>query len=100
MERATMSILDNPKIIRGVKPIHQRPTLRDGHFQKDQPLGPHNFPLSKYTTMRIYGYKKDPRTGIKRPYWLDKTFVTGSPITPKQCGLDGFFDIRPVNQVF
>jgi hypothetical protein len=93
-----MSILNNSKIVKGVKP-KVRPSYRDGHFQKDQPLGPHNFPLSKYVTMRIYGYKVDKRTGIKRPYWLDKQFVTGSPITPKQCGLDGFFDIRPINQV-
>lgn len=94
-----MSILNNPRIITGVKSKKERATFNDGHFQKNQPLGPHNFPLSKYTTMRIYGYKKDKLTGIKKPYWLDKTFVTGRQITPKMCGLDGFFDIRPINQV-
>jgi hypothetical protein len=94
-----MTLLNNPNIITGVKSIKERATYRDGHFSKHKPLGPHNFPLSKYTTMRIYGNKKDKFTGIKRPYWLDKTFVTGRQITPKMCGLDGFFDIRPINQI-
>lgn len=93
-----MTILDNPRIITGVK-SKLRATYGDGSFQKNQPLGPHNFPLSKYVTMRIYGYKKDPLSGIKRPYWLTKKFVTGRPITPKQCDLDGFYDIQPINQV-
>lgn len=94
-----MGILSNPNIITGIKSVKTKATLRDGHFQKNQPLGPHNFPLSKYVTMRIYGYKKDKLTGIKRPYWLTKKFVTGREITPKMCGLDGFFDITPINQI-
>ena len=95
-----MGILSNPKIISGVKSIKQRATLNGGTFlQKNQPLGPHNFPLSKYTWMRIYGYKVDKLTGIKKPYWLDRKFVTGRQITPKLVGLDGFFDIRPLKQV-
>jgi hypothetical protein len=94
-----MGVLTNPNVITGVKSIKEKATLNGGFFQKDQPLGPHNFPLSKYTWMRIYGYKVDKRTGIKRPYWLDRKFVTGTKITPKLCGLDGFFDIRPIRQV-
>jgi len=94
-----MGILNNPNVITGVKTIKDQATYRDGHFSKHKPLGPHNFPLSKYTTMQIYGYKKDPLTGIKRPYWLTKQFVTGREITPKMCGLDGFFEIKPINQI-
>jgi hypothetical protein len=91
-----MSILEGP-LIRGVKSA--KATYNDICFQKNKPLGPHNFPLSKFTTMRIFGYKKDRITGIKRPYWLDKTFPTGAEITPQKCGLDGFYDIKPVNQI-
>jgi hypothetical protein len=100
-----MTILDNRKIITGVKP-KIRPTHGndqggdfDLKFDKTYPLGPHNYPLTKYTDWKIYGYRKDPFTGMKRPYWLTKRLPTGRPITPKMVGLDGFFDIKPINQV-
>jgi hypothetical protein len=101
-----MTILSNPKgIITGVKP-KIRPTHGNDpakefniEFDKTKPLAPHNFPLTKYTDWKIYGYKKDPYTGIKRPYWLTKRLPTGRPIEPKMVGLDGFFDIKPLNQV-
>jgi hypothetical protein len=83
-----------------MKPIKERP-YRDSDvlFDKELPITKHNFPLTTYTNWKIYGYKKDPLTGIKRPYWLDKRLPTGRPLTPKMCGLDGFYDVRSTNQV-
>ena len=95
-----MTIL-NSQIIRGINPIKQKPKYGDKAFTFDKtfPMGPMNFPLTKYTDYKIYGYKKDPFTGMKRPHWLTKRVPTGRKITPKMCGLDGFFDIKPINQV-
>ena len=95
-----MTILNNPRIITGIKP-KVKPKHGDKAFTFDKtfPMGPHNFPLTKYTDYKIYGYKKDPLTGMKRPYWLTKRVPTGRKIMPKMCGLDGFFDIKPTNQV-
>lgn len=88
----------NNKIITGVKP-KTRPTYRDGGFDKEKPLHPHNFPLTKYTIWQIYGYKKEGVLGLKKPYWLTKTLPTGRPLTPKLVGLDGFYTVRPLNQI-
>ena len=55
--------------------------------------------MTSYTDYRIYGYKKDPFTGIKRPHWLRKRHPTGQPLEPKMVGLDGFFKVIPLNQV-
>jgi len=63
------------------------------------PLGEHNFPLTQRTHWQIYGYRKDPFTGIKRPYWMEKVLPTGKKLTPKMCGLDGFFTAKPTKQV-
>ena len=93
-----MTILSNPRIITGINP-KIKPTFNSGSFNKELPLGEHNFPLTKYTDWKIYGYKKDPFTGIKRPYWLTKRLPTGRQINPKMVGLDGFFDVKPTNQV-
>ena len=94
-------MLDNPKIITGVNPIKIKPKYGDKAFtfDKEIPLGRMNFPLTKYTDWDIYGYKKDPLTGIKRPYWMTKRLPTGRQLTPKMCGLDGFFDVKPKQQV-
>ena len=89
-------ILDTNNIIKGVKP-KVRPTYNGGRFRKDKPLGEHNFPLSKTTHYQIYGYKKD-RSGIKRPYWLEKIIPTGRNLTPRSCGLDGFYDVKATKQ--
>ena len=95
-----MTILNNPKIITGIK-SKIKPKYGDEAFTFDKtvPLGSMNFPLTKYTDWKIYGYRKDPFTGIKRPYWLTKRLPTGRQISPKMVGLDGFFDIKPTNQV-
>lgn len=96
-----MSILNNKNIIRGIKPIRERATFgQDPNFifDKKKPIAPHNFPLSTWTEYKIYGYRKDKITGIKRPYWLTKRLPTGRPLTPKMVGLDGFFDIQS-NQI-
>ena len=94
-------ILNSRQIIKGVKPIKNKPKYGDKEFvfNKEIPLGPMNYPLTKYTDWQIYGYKKDPFTGIKRPHWLTKRLPTGREITPQICGLDGFFDIKPKQQV-
>ena len=68
-------------------------------FHKDQPIHAHNFPLTKWTIWKIYGYRKDPLTGIKTPYWLTKKLPTGKSISARDVGLDGFFDIKATNQV-
>ena len=94
-----MTILNQKEIIRGVKPIKNKPTFNDGGFDKARPLGEHNYPLTKYTDWQIYGYKKDKFTGIKRPYWLTKRLPTGQPLTAKLVGLDGFYTVKPQNQV-
>ena len=93
-----MTILDNPRIITGVK-SKIKPTFNDGFFDKNKPLEEHNFPLTKYTDWQIYGYRKDPFTGIKRPYWLTKRLPTGRQVSPRMVGLDGFFTIKPKQQV-
>lgn len=93
-----MTILDQTEIIKGIKPIKIKPTYNDGRFDKRLPLGPHNYPLTKYTKWEIYGYKKDKLTGIRYPYWLDKVLPTGVPLTPKKVGLDGFYNVKPIYQ--
>ncbi len=96
-----MTILNSQKIITGIKPIKSKPKLGHDSFKlkKDQPLNAYNFPMTKYTDYRIYGYKKDPFTGIKRPHWIRKRHPTGQPLEPKMVGLDGFFKVIPLNQV-
>ena len=92
-----MSILNSNKIIKGISPIREKPTFgSDPHFRfdKTKPMGEHNFPLSTWTLFHIYGYRKDPITGIKRPYWLTKRLPTGRTLNPRMVGLDGFFDIK------
>ena len=89
-------ILDTTNIIKGVKP-KVRPTYNGGRFRKDKPLSEHNFPLSKTTHYQIYGYKKD-KSGIKRPYWMEKIVPTGRHLTPRMCDLDGFYDIKATKQ--
>ncbi len=93
-------ILSNQKIITGIKP-KIRPKYGDEAFKFDKtiPLNTMNFPLTKYTHWKIYGYRKDPFTGMKRPFWLNKKLPTGHKITPKLCGLDGFYDIKPTHQI-
>ena len=90
-------ILDTNNIIKGVK-TKERPTYRGGSFRKDRPLSEHNFPLSKRTHYKIYGYRKDA-SGIKRPYWMEKILPTGRTLTPRMCKLDGFFNVTPTKMV-
>jgi len=83
-----------------MKPLKNKP-YRDSDmvFEKEFPITKFNFPLTRYTDWKIYGYKKDPLTGIKRPYWLTKKVPTGKPLTPQACGLDGFYEVKPLNMV-
>ena len=92
-------MLNQTKIITGINPIKNKPTFNSGGFNKKLPLGEHNFPLTKYVDYRIYGYKKDPLTGIKRPDWVRYRCPTGQSVTPKKVGLDGFYHVIPLNQV-
>ena len=66
-------------------------------FDKSLPVHAHNFPLTNYTTWKVFGYKK--RGLFKEPFWLTKVLPTGHQITPQICGLDGFFDIKAINQI-
>lgn len=68
-----ITILDNQKIITGVKPpIKNRPNLPRFELQKDKPLGPYNFPQFSYAEYRLYGYKTDA-AGIRHPVsWVEK----------------------------
>ena len=93
----TMGILNNPNIIQGVNPIKEKPKFSnypEMHFDKKLPIHAHNFPLTKWTIWEIYGYRKDPYTGIKRPHWVTKKLPTGKSIAPRDVGLDGFFDVK------
>lgn len=93
-------MMNNPTIITGIKPIKSKPTYNQWHpFNKRMPVSGHNFPLTNYTDWDIYGYKRDPFTGIKRPHWLTKRLPTGAPIEAKAVGLDGFFTCIPKQQV-
>jgi len=92
-------MLDNSNIITGVKPIKNKPTYNQGRFNKNLPLSEHNYPLTKYTTWDIYGYVKDKYTGLKRPRWVTKVLPTGKPLTPRMVGMDGFFTVKPLNQI-
>ena len=62
-------------------------------------MGEHNFPLTKYTTWDIYGYIIDKNSGLKRPRWIKKVLPTGKPLTPRMVGMDGFFTVKPLNQI-
>jgi hypothetical protein len=86
--------------VKGVK-SENRPTYREKPFifDKSKPISEHNFPITKYTNWEIYGYRKDKLTGIKTPYWLNKVLPTGRPLTPQLVGLDGFFTVKPTEQI-
>ena len=58
----------------------------------------HNYPLTRKTTYKIYGYKKDKITGIKTPHWIKAELATGRNLTPQAVGLDGFYDVQPLTQ--
>jgi hypothetical protein len=68
-----MGILDNPKIITGMKlKPENRPDLERFELQKDKPLGPYNFPVLKYAEYTIQGYKLDA-AGLKHPVeWTER----------------------------
>lgn len=91
-----MGVLDNPGRIKGIKLIKSKPDPREFLFDKSQPLSPFNFPLTKTTLYKIFGYRIDKVSGIKRPFWLKKRVPTGTPLRPQMCGLDGFFQVEPI----
>lgn len=68
-----MGILDNQKIITGVKPpLRNRPDLPSTGLDKSEPLGMYNFPTYSYALYRMYGYRKDA-AGLKHPVsWEEK----------------------------
>lgn len=85
------------QIIKGIKPIKTKPTDRGFKFDKTKPITPYNFPLSKFTNWKAFGYKKDRLTGIRRPYWITKTLPTGQPFVPD---LDEVIKVDGSEQVF
>lgn len=93
-----MGILDNFNIT-GVKNIKELPTNRGVQFQKRKPMTVWNHPLTRRTKYKIYGYKIDRSSGIRRPHWLKADFPTGRQITPEMLGLDGIYTIDVIGQV-
>jgi len=86
-----MGILDPNLIIKNIK-SKEKPTNRGFQFQKEQPLGPYNSPLSRVTTWKAFGYKIDAG-GIKRPHWIEKALPTGKPFIPD---LDVVVSVHPL----
>lgn len=82
-----MGILNNQKIITGVKPPKRnRPNLTqtdDSLLQtgldKSKPLGPYNFPTYSYALYRLYGYRKDA-AGLKHPVSWEEKLPTGKRV--------------------
>ena len=85
-----MSSILYGKIIQRIKP-KVKPTNRAFDFQKEKPITPYNFPLSRTTTWKAFGYKKDS-AGIKRPHWIEKTLPTGHAFVPD---LDEVISVYP-----
>jgi hypothetical protein len=56
----------------------------------------HNYPLSRKTKYKIFGYKK--RGVLKEPHWITVDLATGSNLTPQKVGLDGFYSVEPLSQ--
>lgn len=86
--------------IQGINNVKALPTNRGIQFQKAKPMTMHNYPLTKKTKYKIYGYKYRDKSNmiIKDPYWLTVEIATGKKLTPQSVGLDGFFDVKPISQ--
>jgi hypothetical protein len=56
----------------------------------------HNYPLTQKTRYKIRGYKK--RGVIKEPHWIEAEIATGRNLTPQSVGLDGFYEVIPLQQ--
>lgn len=77
-----MGILNNPKIITGIKPAKKnRPDVLFD-FDKSKPLGAYNFPTYSYARFKIKGHKRDA-AGIKRPIEWEETLPMGKKINKK-----------------
>jgi hypothetical protein len=61
-------------------------------------MTPYNYPLTQRTKYKIFGYKKDKYTGIRRPHWLKAELATGKALTPQTVGLDGFYNVEVISQ--
>ena len=88
-----IGILDNKRIISGVKNIKARPTNRGFRFRKSEPVGAYNYPLTEYTTWTAFGYRIDKYSGIKRPHWIRETLPTGHSFKPGEQ-LDEVVDVK------
>lgn len=89
-------IMDLEQITKGIKPIKQKPDDKGFPFDKSKPIGAYNFPMSKFTNWKAFGYKKDA-SGIKRPYWIKKTLPTGVAFIPD---LDEVIKVDGNEQIF
>ena len=91
--------MDLTGIIKGTKPIKQKPIERFP-FDKQLPLGPHNFPMSKYIRYYVTGFKRQGPAGIPRPFKVKKVVPTGVQITPEMFGLYSFISLDKVEQIY
>lgn len=91
-------ILNSHQIIKGIKLVKQKPKVpKEFIFNKNKPIGPHNYPMTRTTHWQIHGYKKDI-AGIRRSYHITKDLPTGTELSPRLVGLDGFYSVRPTYQ--
>ena len=84
--------------IQGINNLRKLPTNRGFQFQKEKPMTMHNYPLTKKTKYKIYGYRKDGIAGLKKPFWITAEIPTGKKLTPQSVGLDGFYTVTPISQ--
>ena len=85
--------------ISGINNTKVLPTNRGIQFQKEKPMTIHNYPLTKKTKYKIFGYKQDKLNGMKSPHWITAEIATGRNLTPEIVGLDGFYDVKALSQV-
>lgn len=88
--------MDLETILKGIKPIKQQPDDKGFPFDKTKPIGAYNFPMSKFTVWKAFGYKIDD-TGFKTPYWITKTLPTGVAFIPD---LDQVISVDGKEQIF
>lgn len=68
------------QILKGVKPIKQKPIERGNPFNKELPINAYNFPMSKVTEWHAFGYRTV--NGKKVYDWITKRLATGQAFTP------------------
>lgn len=91
--------MDLTEILNGIKPIKKSPIERVP-FNKNAPIGPQNYPMSKWSMYYVTGFKRQGPAGIKRPFKVKKRLPTGTEVRPEMFGLDSFISLDKVEQIF